>query len=55
MTIIEREYYIKPEGNKNFVTGKTLLLVREQFINFEYVQRETCEEMLDVYGKLVML
>ena len=55
MTIIEREYYIQFMGNKNFVTGKILLHVGEQFINFVYVQRETCEEMLDEYGKLVML
>ena len=41
--------------NKNFAADKTLLLVYEQSINFEYVQRETCEEMLDEYGKLVML
>ena len=42
-------------GNKNSVIGKTLSLVHEQFINFEYVQRETCGEMLDVHGKFVML
>ena len=40
MTIIEREYFIQSEGNKNFVTGKTLLHVGEQFINFKYAQRE---------------
>ena len=55
MTIIEREYYIQLMGNKNSVIGKTLSLVHEQFINFEFVQRETYEEMLDVYGKLAML
>jgi len=34
-------------GNKNFVAGKTLLLVHEQLINFEYAQREMKSASMD--------
>ena len=52
MTIIEREYIIQCEGDKNFVINESLLNVREQLINLKGVQREAREEILDVHKKL---